>query len=177
MGPRFLWEHDPEREPRGGAGWLWDPGLLGWSLPRAGAHPEPGLGPGSGGGGTCPSYRETEQVAPGTGSCPLCCVGPWEHSAWQAGRQQPQSPACCPRCSQRHQTRPCRHSLTTLCTDLPQGWRKAQPLRARDPQAQTRHTSGLLLPAASPVLGCDHDRSAACQGPALLLLPRGDTSP
>ena len=115
----------------------------------AGAHPEPGLGPGSGGGGTCPSYRETEQVAPGTGSCPLCCVGPWEHSAWQAGRQQPQSPACCPRCSQRHQTRPCRHSLTTLCTDLPQGWRKAQPLRARDPQARTRHTSGssFLLPA------------------------------
>lgn len=149
MGPRFLWEHDPGREPRGGAGWLWDPGLLGWSLPMAGAHPEPGLGPGSGGGGTCPSYRETEQVAPGTGSCPLCCVGPWEHSAWQAGRQQPQSPACCPRCSQRHQTRPCRHSLTTLCTDLPQGWRKAQPLRARDPQAPTRHTSGssFLLPA------------------------------
>lgn len=35
----------------------------------------------------------------------------------------------------------------------------------------------LLLPAASPVLGCDHDRSAGCQGPALLLLPRGDTSP
>ena len=33
-------------------------------------------------GRTGPSYREMEQVAPGTGSCPLCCVGPWEHSAW-----------------------------------------------------------------------------------------------
>lgn len=177
MGPRFLWEHDPGREPRGGAGWLWDPGLLGWSLPMAGAHPEPGLGAGSG-GGTCPSYREMEQVAPGTGSCPLCCVGPWEHSAWQAGRQAAASEPCLlsSLLSETPDTTR-RHSFTTLCTDLPQGWRKAQPLRARDPQAQTRHTSGLLLPAASPELGCDHDRSAGCQGPALLLLPRGDTSP
>lgn len=175
MGPRFLWEHDPGREPRGGAGWLWDPGLLGWSLPRA--HPEPGLGAGSG-GGTCPSYREMEQVAPGTGSCPLCCVGPWEHSAWQAGRQAAASEPCLlsSLLSETPDTTR-RHSFTTLCTGLPQGWRKAQPLRARDPQAQTRHTSGLLLPAASPELGCDHDRSAGCQGPALLLLPRGDTSP
>lgn len=149
MGPRFLWEHDPGREPRGGAGWLWDPGLLGWSLPRA--HPEPGLGAGSG-GGTCPSYREMEQVAPGTGSCPLCCVGPWEHSAWQAGRQAAASEPCLlsSLLSETPDTTR-RHSFTTLCTDLPQGWRKAQPLRAWDPQARTRHTSGssFLLPALS----------------------------
>lgn len=45
-------------------------------------------------GRTGPSYREMEQVAPGTGSCPLCCVGPWEHSAWQAGRQAAASEPC-----------------------------------------------------------------------------------
>lgn len=137
----------------------------------AGAHLEPGLGP------ACPAGRWSRWLQ-GVAPVPTFVWGPGNTvPGRQAGRQQPQSPACCPRCSQRHQTRPCRHSLTTLCTDLPQGWRKAQPLRARDPQAQTRHTSGLLLPAASPVLGCDHDRSAGCQGPALLLLPRGDTSP
>lgn len=100
-------------------------------------------------GRTGPSYREMEQVAPGPASCPLFFVESWKHSAWQAGRHQPQSPACCPRCSQSHQTPLFRHLFTTLCTDLPQGWRKAQPLRARDPQARTRHTSGssFLLPA------------------------------
>ena len=34
----------------------------------------------------------------------------------------------------------------------------------------------LLLPAASSELVCDHDRSAVCQGPALLLLPRWSPS-
>lgn len=143
MGPRFLWEHDPGREPRGGAGWLWDPGLLGWSLPMAGAHLEPGLGP------ACPAGRWSRWLQ-GVAPVPTFVWGPGNTvPGRQAGRQQPQSPACCPRCSQSHQTPLCRYSLTTLCTDLPQGWRKAQPLRARDPQARTRHTSGssFLLPA------------------------------
>lgn len=174
MGPRFLWEHDPGREPRGGAGWLWDPGLLGWSLPRA--HPEPGLGAGSG-GGTCPSYREMEQVAPGTGSCPLCCVGPWEHSAWQAGRQAAASEPCL---LSSLLSEPPDTPLQTL---IHHSLHRPPPGMEKSPAPEGPGSTGtdkthlrLLLPAASSELVCDHDRSAVCQGPALLLLPRWSPS-
>ena len=178
MGPRFLWEHDPGREPRGGAGWLWDPGLLGWSLPMAGAHPEPGLGTGSRGGADRPLLQ-----GDGAGGSrdwllsPLLCgaLGTQCLAGRQAGSSLRALPAVLAA------LRDTRHHPQTL---IHHSLHRPTPGMEKSPAPEGPGSTGsdkthlrLLLPAASPELGCDHDRSAGCQGPALLLLPRGDTSP